>query len=144
MAAQPLKIEYDGQVYEFDELDLDVDEAETIQKYAGRNLGDWSNGLDTCEVKSLVALWWLLRKRAGQNPGAITAKIAGFKPVKLFAGYAAAVKARAGELAAEEAEEIARQAAAPDPTRTPAASSPESAGTPTTPGATPATPSLPG
>lgn len=128
-----LKIEYEGQVYEFDELDLDVDEAETIQKYVGRNLGDWTNGLSTCEVKSLVALWWVLRKRAGQNPGSIAAKVPGFRPVKLFYAFAEAYKAAADVQSEQEQEQ-----AEPDPTNPSAVpSSPAPAGTATTPAAAP-------
>ena len=124
-----LKIEYDGQVYEFDELDLDVDEAETIQKYVGRSLGDFSNGLAVCEVKSVVALWWVMRKRAGQNPGATIRPPAGFKPVVLFGAWVDAVRKETERLTAEaEAKE-----AEPDPTRLPADSSPAPAGTTTTP-----------
>jgi hypothetical protein len=140
--SQPLKIEYDGQVYEFDELDIDVDEAETIQKYAGRSLGDWSNGVSTCEVRSLVALWWLLRKRAGQNPGPIAAKVPGFRPAKLFAAWAQAAKAEADRLKAEQ--EAAEQEPEPDPTSLPAGSSPASASTPMPIPAAAATSSLPG
>ena len=141
-AAEPLKITYDGQVYELDELGLDLDEAEAIQKYVGRSMGDWANGLSTCEVKSVVALWWLMRKQAGQNPGAIAAKPPGFKPLKLWIAYVDATKAEAARQKAED--EAAGAEAEPDPTG-PAGSSPaRSAGTPTTPDAAPATPSLPG
>lgn len=105
-----MKIEFSGQVYEFDELDLDLDEAEAIQKFVGRNLGDFSNGLATCEVKSLQALWWIMRKRAGQNPGSIASRPAGFRPVQLFAAWAGAVKAEADRQEAEA------KAAEEDPT----------------------------
>src|SRR6185312_3488916 len=93
-----LKIKYDGHVYEFDELDLDVDEAETIQNYVGRSLGDFSNGLAVCEVKSIVALWWLLRKHAGQNPGKTIRPPEGFKPVVLFGAWVDAFKAETERL----------------------------------------------
>ena len=127
-----LQIEFGGQVYEFDELDLDLDECETIQKFVGRNLGDFANGVAACEVKSLMALWWAMRKRAGQNPGSIASKPPGFRPVQLFAAYSTAVKAEADRLEAEaKAAEEAAEAEA-DPTR-PAGSSPAPAGTTTTP-----------
>ena len=135
----PLNIEYDGRTYEFEELDLDVDDAEVIQKYVGRSMGDWANGLASCEVKSMIALWWVLRKEAGENPGAIGAKVPGFKPLRLFAAYAGAARAEADRLA----EEKAAEEAGPDPTL-PSASSPEPAGTETTPASGPATRSLPG
>lgn len=99
-----MKIEFSGQVYEFDELDLDLDEAEAIQKFVGRNLGDFSNGLATCEVKSLQALWWVMRKRAGENPGSIASRPQGFRPVQLFAAWAGAVKAEADRQEQEKAE----------------------------------------
>lgn len=135
----PLNIEFNGRTYEFEELDLDVDEAETIQKYVGRSLGDWANGLATCEVKSLQALWWLLRKQAGENPGSIASKVPGFRPLRLFAAYADAIKAEAARI---EAQEAAKEAE-PDPTRS-AASSPGSAPTTTLLTSPAATPSLPG
>ena len=131
----PVTIEYGGRSYEFEELDLDVDDAETIQKYVGRSLGDFANGLATCEVKSLTALWWLLRKQAGENPGAIAAKVPGFKPLRLFSAYVDGLKAEAARVAEEEAaKEAAKEAAAvPDPTAAPSASSPGRGGTTTTP-----------
>ena len=135
----PLTIKFDGREFEFEELDLDLDEAETIQKYVGRNLGDWANGLATAEVKSLQALWWLLRKQAGERVGSIAAKVPGFKPLRLFAAYADAIKAEAARI---EAEEAAKEAEL-DPTL-PAPSSPAPAATTTTPASAPATPSLPG
>ena len=144
----PLKIEFEGQVYEFDELDLDVDEAETIQKYVGRSLGDWSNGLSVCEIKSVMALWWLLRKRAGMPARSIAAAPQpGFKPLRLWNAWAEAVKAEGARVAAEQAAEqaAAEAAAAADPTPPAAPSSPErSAATPTTPVTAPATLSQPG
>jgi hypothetical protein len=129
----PLEIEYDDGTYTFEELDLDLDDAEVIQKYVGRSLGDWANGLATAEVKSLVALWWLLRKQAGERVGAIASKPPGFKPLRLYAAYADAVQAEAARLAAEkEQKEAEEEAAQPDPTQA-APSSPAPAGTTTTP-----------
>lgn len=112
-----MKIEYDGESYEFDELDLDVDEAETIQKYVGRSLGDWSNGLATCEIKSVMALWWLIRKRGGFPARSIAAAApAGFKPLRLWAAWADAVKA---EAEARQAEQDAAEAEQDPTTRPP-------------------------
>lgn len=141
----PLMIKFDGREFEFEELDLDIDDAEVIQKYVGRSIGDWANGLATCEIKSMIAFWWLLRKQAGDRPAAIAAKVPGFKPLRLFSAYADASKAEAERLAAEQAEKEAAEAGA-DPTRpSPALSSPApSAGTTTTPASVAATLSPPG
>lgn len=140
-----IMIEFEGQQYEYDELDLDVDEAETIQKYVGRSLGDWANGLSACEIKSIIALWWFLRKKAGQNPGAIAAKLPGFRPLQLYKAWAEAMTAEAARQEAEQAAKEAEAEAVADPTPPAAPSSPERyAGTPTTPAPVPATLSLPG
>lgn len=142
----PLTIEFNGREYVYEELDLDIDDAEVIQKYVGRSMGDWANGLATCEVKSVTALWWLLRKEAGQNPGSIAAKVPGFKPLRLFSAYVDAVQAEAARVAAKEAAKKAAEEAVPDPTGRPSASSPERRGTPTTPASASSAPgqSLPG
>lgn len=129
---QPLQIEFGGETYQFDELGLDLDEAETIQKYVGRSLGDWSNGLASCEIKSVMALWWLLRKQSGAPARSIAAKPPeGFMPLRLWSAWNDATLAEMQRLAAAEkaAEE---EEAGPDPTL-PALSSPAPAGTPTTP-----------
>lgn len=129
---QPLNIGFDGENYEFDELGLDLDEAETIQKYVGRSLGDWSNGLSTCEIKSVMALWWLLRKQAGYPARSIAARPPeGFAPLRLWKAWNDATLAEIERLAAarKAAEEAESE---PDPTQ-PARSSPAPAGTPTTP-----------
>src|SRR5580704_14880650 len=97
----PVSIEYGGRSYEFEELDVELDDAVVIQAYVGRSMGDWANGLSTCEVKSMTALWWLLRKEAGQNPGPIGAKVPGFKPLRLFAAYVDGLKAEAERVAAK-------------------------------------------
>lgn len=133
---QPLQIKFGGETYEFDEFGLDLDECETVQKYVGRSLGDWSNGLDVCEVKSVMALWWVLRKQSGAPPRSIAGKPPeGFKPLMLWkawkeAAFAEMERLAAAEKAAEKAAE--EEEAGPDPTL-PAPSSPAPAGTPTTP-----------
>jgi hypothetical protein len=128
---QPLQVKFGGETYEFDELGLDLDEAETIQKYVGRSLGDWSNGLETCEIKSVMALWWLLRKQSGAPPRSIAAKPPeGFEPLRLWKAWRDATIAEMGRLA-DAIQAAEEEEAEPDPTL-PAPSSPAPAGTPTT------------
>ena len=134
-----MQIEFDGRTWDFDEESITVPEAIAIQGYVGRNLGDFANGITTCEVKSVVALWWLLRKRAGENPGSKITYPEGFRPVALFGAYAKALTAELAaaqaELEAKQAAEAEQEEAEADPTR-PAGSSPGSAATTTTPAPT--------
>ena len=134
-----MKIEYDGRVYEFDIGDLTVDECEQIEKFtAARGLGDWSNQLQVANTRALQALWWAIRKQAGENPGPVAAADPALKPVRLNEAYVAAERAAATEaLAAAVAE-----ADEPDPT--PAGSSPVPAATTTTAAREGSRQSLPG
>lgn len=128
---RPLQIEFGGETYEFDEFGLDLDECETVQKYVGRSLGDWSNGLEVCEVKSVLALWWVLRKQSGAPPRSIAAKPPeGFRPLMLWKAWRVAAIAELERMAAA-AKAAEEEEAGPDPTL-PAPSSPAPAGTPTT------------
>lgn len=136
-----MKIGYEGRGYEFDITRLNVAECEEIEKFcSARGLGEWSNQLAVANTKALQALWWAMRRQAGEDPGPIARRDPGFLPVALNEGYVAAQVAEE-EAAAKAAAEAAE--AGPDPT--PAApSSPAPAATPTTPAAAPAPSPLPG
>jgi hypothetical protein len=122
-------------VYEFDIGDLTVDECEQIEKFtSARGLGDWSNQMSVANTRALQALWWVIRRQGGENPGPIAARDPAFRPVRLNEAYVAAERAAAEEAAAALAAAApgAGEAAGADPT--PAGSSPESsAATTTTP-----------
>lgn len=138
-----MKIEYGGRAWDIDILAVPVTQCEAVEKYTNaKGMGDWSNMLDAGNTKAVVALWWLMRKQAGEATGSISQPGDDFMPLALLAAYADASNAEvAAALAAAEA--AAEAEAGPDPTA-PAGSSPGSAATTTTPaGAAPA-PSLPG
>jgi hypothetical protein len=113
-----VKINYDGRLWDFDLAEMDVAQCEGVEKYVGKGLGEWSNQLGAGSVKSVVALWWVLRRQAGQDapidPGP------GFRPVKLLAALNAAIEAE--EAAGAQAGEAEADPTAPG--GSPAAASP--------------------
>ena len=136
-----MKIDYEGTTYEFDFTRLTVGECEDIEKFTGtKGLGEWSLQLQLANTKALQAAWWAIRRQAGEDPGPIARRDAGFLPVALSEAMAAAEKADAEAAAAAAA---AEEEAEEDPTRS-ARSSPAPAGTTTTPAPIPGGPSLPG
>jgi hypothetical protein len=126
-----MKIDYEGREYEFDITRLTVGECEEIEKFtSARGIGDWSNQLTAGNTKALQALWWVIRRHDGQNPGAIAVRDPALYPIALNNAYVDAERAELEEQLAKAAAE-----AAADPTLPSSApSSPAvSAGTPTTP-----------
>lgn len=119
-----MKIEYEGQVYDYDLDDLDVEQALRIEKHIGGTLLDWQNGLGTASTPAVQALGWIILHDADLS---MPISSVNFKPVKLARAY--------GEAAEREAAEAEGEA---DPT-TLAGSS-----TPATPGSTPSATGLPG
>jgi hypothetical protein len=120
-----MKIDFDGRLWDFGLEEMDVAQCEAVEKYVGKGLGEWSNQMAAGSVKSIIALWWVMRAQAGDNPGPVGDPGAGFMPVKLLVALNAAVDAEQAAGA-----EVAAEAEA-DPTRTPAGS-PGPAGTATT------------
>ena len=114
-----MKIDYDGRLWDFSLEDMTVAQCEAVEKYVGKGLGEWANQMGAGGVKAIIALWWVMRAQAGDSPGPVDEPGGGFRPVKLLAAFHAADAAQAAEAEAAEAE--------PDPTRTPAGGSPESA-----------------
>ena len=108
-----MKIDYDGRIWDFGLEEMDVAQCEAVEKYVGKGLGEWANQMGAGGVKAIIALWWVMRAQAGDDPGPVDQPGAGFRPVKLLAAFHAAAEAEA----APEPE--------PDPTRTPEAGSPD-------------------
>jgi len=103
-----MKIDYAGGVYDFDVMDLDVSECEQIEKFCGvKGMGDWANQLTSANTKALQALWWAVRRRAGEDAGPIGRPDPGFRPLAFSLAFSAA---EAAEAKAAEAEPE------PDPT----------------------------
>jgi len=124
-----MKIEYDGRTWDFELEKMTVPQCEAVEKYVGKGLGEWSNQMQAGSIKAVIALWWVLRAQAGENPGPVDQPGDGFLPVMLLV---ALHKAEAAEQAAEAAALEAAKAAGPDPTPSPAPSSPGPGGTTTT------------
>ena len=134
-----MKIDYDGRLWDFDLAEMDVAQCEGVETYVGKGLGEWSNQLGAGSVKSVVALWWVMRRQAGEDAGPVPQPDGGFRPVKLLAALNAAIEAE--EAAGAEAAALAAAEAEAGP-MTPGGS-PAPAGTATTGDASPAA-SLPG
>ena len=124
-----MKIEYENRTYEFDIIRLSVGECEEIEKFcSARGMGEWTLQLATANTKAIQALWWVIRRHAGEDAGPVGRRDPGFLPLALNNAYSTATEVQAAEeaaakKAAEEAEE-----AKPDPTP-PARSSPAPAAT---------------
>lgn len=137
-----MKIDYDGRTWDLDILAVPVSQCEAVEKYtAAKGMGDWSNMLDAGNTKAIIALWWLMRKQAGEATGPVSQPGDDFRPLALLAAYADASKAGLeAALAAAEAS----AADEPDPTSLPGSSPAPSAATTTTAGGAAGPPSLPG
>ena len=95
-----MKIEYNGGVYDFDVTELDVGECEAIEKFcAVKGMGDWANQLGSANTKALQALWWAVRRHAGEDAGPIARGDREFRPLAFSLAYSAAEKAEADESA---------------------------------------------
>ena len=90
-----MKIDYDGRMWDFDVTEMDVAQCEAVEKYVGKGLGEWANQLAAGSIKSLVALWWVIRRQAGEHPGPVGQDDPSFRPVKLLTGFNAAEAAEA-------------------------------------------------
>lgn len=112
-----MKIDFDGRLWDFDVEDIPVGHCEAVEKYVpSRGMGDWYNQLDAGHTKAVIALWWVIRKRAGEVTGPISQPGDDFRPLKLLSAFNKALQAEVEARAAEE--EAAAQAAEeePDPT----------------------------
>ncbi len=118
-----MKIDFDGRMWDLDILDIPVGQCEAVEKYVpAKGMGDWYNQLDAGNTKAVIALWWVLRKQAGEETGPISQPGDGFRPVRLLFAFNAAGRAEAAAEAeaAEAAELAAEQDPGPTPPRTPA------------------------
>ena len=95
-----MRIDYQGAVYEFDVTDLDVGECEQIEKFCQvKGMGDWANQLGSANTRAIQALWWAVRRHAGEDPGPIARRDPEFRPLAFSLAYSAAEKAEADESA---------------------------------------------
>ncbi len=109
-----MKIDYDGQVYEFDSGNIDLQQGMVIQLHTGMSIAGWENSLNVSEdkppgpewLKAVQSLFWAVLAQNG-----VTMPIADANPKigKFLAAYGAAMAA--GETASAPAE--------PDPTPAP-------------------------
>lgn len=132
-----MKIDYDGRAWEFDVTEMDVGQCEAVEKYVGKGLGEWANQLAAGSIKSVAALWWVVRAQAGYDPGPIGQPDPAFRPVKLLAAFNSAEEA-------EAAAQVPQPQPEPEPGPTPAGGSPLYDATRMTLDSTRATPYLPG
>ncbi len=122
-----MKIDFDGRMWDLDILDIPVGQCEAVEKYVpARGMGDWYNQLDAGNTRAVIALWWVLRRQAGEETGPISAPGDSFRPVRLLFAFNTAAKAEAAAEAeaAEAAELAAEQDPGPTPPRTPGRGSP--------------------
>lgn len=121
-----MKISYDGRLWDFELEEMSVRECEAVEKYVGKGLGEWANQMGAGSVKAIVALWWVLRSQAGEDPGPVVTVPDGFRPVKLLAAFHAADEAGPAAAQPEEAEADPTTTAAGSPEDAPAAAPPPS------------------
>jgi len=82
-----MKIGYAGRVWDFSLEEMDVAQCEAVEKYVGKGLGEWANQMSAGSVKAIVALWWVMRKQAGESPGPVGQPGDDFRPVRLLAAF---------------------------------------------------------
>lgn len=109
-----MKIEYDGQVYDYDYENLLVSRALKIEEHIGGTLADYEEGLSNGRAVCFQALGWLLFHDG--NPKTPIGSVE-FPVVKLAMAYLAARKVLLDQVAAELEEAAAL--AESDPTRPP-------------------------
>lgn len=136
-----MKIDYDGTVYEFDQEDITLKQAMSVQLHSGMSIAEWQNSLDIEEItdpatgektmanpgpewlKSVQCLYWVV---LAQNGVVEPIADADFKVAKFLTAYAEAVKA---EQAAEapEPEDPTKASPSPGPSPEPPSLTPPSA-----------------
>ena len=103
-----MKIDFDGRLWDFDVEDIPVGQCEAVEKYVpSKGMCDWYNQLDAGHTRAVIALWWVLRKRAGEATGPISVPDDGFRPLRLLSAFNKALQA---EVAAQKEAEAAAQA----------------------------------
>lgn len=63
-----MRIEVEGEVYDYDDEKMSVAEARVIKKQAGMGVTQWAEALRTGDPDALVALVFLAKTRAGEAP----------------------------------------------------------------------------
>jgi hypothetical protein len=61
------KIQINGEYFEFDRNHKPMAEMLELEEATGLAYGEWENGLDKGQARSLAALAWLVLKRDGRN-----------------------------------------------------------------------------
>jgi hypothetical protein len=93
-----MKIDYDGQVYDWDDEALTVAQGLAIEKHTGGTLLDWDQGLLSARTDCYQALYWVVLR--GGDPGVKIAALE-FPVLKFARAYITARNAEIEALAAE-------------------------------------------
>jgi hypothetical protein len=88
-----LKITYEGTVYDLDMDEIDVKQAQKIEKHIGGDLTAWEEGMARASADCLQALGWLIFNGGDSTPIADV----NFKVMKLGRAMAEAQQAEADE-----------------------------------------------
>ena len=107
-----MKIEYDGETYQFDDQDITLKQAMVVQLHTGLSISAWQDALNVEDgtdpgpewLKSIQCLYWLVM---AQNDITVPIADADFKVARFLSAYAAAAKA----------ESDAKPPEPPDPTK---------------------------
>lgn len=62
-----MKIEHDGQTYDFDMDSVEAHELRLVEQHADMTFAEWNAGLKRGKVNALVALVFLAKRRAGSD-----------------------------------------------------------------------------
>ncbi|MBP2370219.1 hypothetical protein [Pseudonocardia parietis] len=62
-----MKIEHDGETYEFDMDSVNAQELRLVEQHADMTFAEWQQGLQRGKVNALVALVFLAKRRAGSD-----------------------------------------------------------------------------
>lgn len=63
-----MKVKVDGKAYEHDRETLLIQDARTVKRLTGMTIPEWQLGLVNDDPDALVALVFLLKQKAGENP----------------------------------------------------------------------------
>jgi hypothetical protein len=63
-----VKITYEGTVYDLDMDDIDVKQAQKIEKHIGGTMGEWEEGMARASADCLQALGWLVFTGGDSTP----------------------------------------------------------------------------
>lgn len=107
-----MKIQYEGQVLEFDLEDITVQQATVLKRKLGLTLLTLDKGLLEGDPDALRAVYWLIQEQSGNRVDIDTVD---FKIVKLANALQEAIEAEAEEADAKAEAEAAATGKAKDP-----------------------------